>query len=48
MRWLAGALSGYYVLFVEKPAKSIGAGAISVTLARGTGHVFATATYSSP
>jgi VWFA-related protein len=48
MRWLTGALSGYYVLFVEKPEKSIGAGEISVTLARRTGHVFATRTYSTP
>jgi VWFA-related protein len=47
MRWLAGALSGYYVLFVEKPQNSIEAGEISVTLARRTGHVFATSTYSS-
>ena len=48
MRWLAGALSGYDVLFVEKPEKSIGAGEISVTLARGRAHVCTTATYSSP
>jgi len=48
MRWLAGALSGYYVLFVEKPDHSIGEGEISVTLARRAGHVFATSTYSSP
>jgi VWFA-related protein len=48
MRWLAGALSGYYVLFVEKPEKSIGAGESSVTLARRTAYVFATRTYSTP
>jgi hypothetical protein len=48
MRWLTGALSGYYVLFVEKPEKSIGEGEISVTLARRTGHVFASSTYATP
>jgi VWFA-related protein len=48
MRWLAGALSGYYVLFVEKPEKSVEAGEMSVTLARRTGFVFATRTYSTP
>jgi VWFA-related protein len=48
MRWLAGALSGYYVLFVERPQRPAAATDISVTLKRGDGHVFATAGYSNP
>ena len=34
MRWLSGALSGYYVLFVDRPEHADAARAVTVTLTR--------------
>jgi VWFA-related protein len=47
MRWLAGALSGYYVLFVERPEHDDKARDVMVGLTGRQGHVFATSSYSS-
>jgi VWFA-related protein len=47
IRRLAGALAGYYVLFVEKPESLTGPHDLSVALARGKGHVLATSTYAA-
>jgi VWFA-related protein len=42
---LAGALSGYYVLFVENPGLDRGTHRVDVTLLRGKGNVLARSTY---
>jgi len=47
MRWLAGALSGYYVLFVERPEHADKARDVTVALTRSQAHVFATSNYYS-
>lgn len=47
MRWLAGALSGYYVLFVERPEHADKARDVTVALTRRQAHVFATSSYSN-
>jgi hypothetical protein len=41
MRNLAGALAGYYVLFVEKPTTAVGTHDIAVELIRRKGNVLA-------
>ena len=47
MRRLAGALVGYYVLFVEKPESPQAAHVVKTELTRRKGHVFATTSFSA-
>lgn len=47
MRWLSGALSGYYVLFVDKPDVPPAKRDISVVLTRRQGTAFASASYTT-
>jgi VWFA-related protein len=46
MQRLAGAIAGYYVLYVEKPESQRATHDIEVELTRRKGHVFASSTYS--
>ena len=45
MRWLSGALRGYYVLFVDPPDQQMKARDVSVVLTRRQAYVFATPSY---
>jgi hypothetical protein len=47
MRQLAGALAGYYALFVEKPDLGRGSHGVKVQLTRRKGTVMARSTYES-
>jgi uncharacterized metal-binding protein len=47
MRRLAGALVGYYVLFVEKPESPQAVHVVKTELTRRKGHVFATSSFSA-
>jgi len=48
MKRLAGAIAGYYVLFLEQPDVAPGTHAIRVRLTRGQGTVFAKHAYVKP
>jgi hypothetical protein len=48
MRRLAGALAGYYVLFVEKPEGGQAVHDVKTELTRRKGHVHATTSFSEP
>jgi VWFA-related protein len=48
MRRLAGALVGYYVLFVEKPEGGQAVHVVKTELTRRKGHVLATTSFSEP